>query len=105
LSNRSIGFEEIRFEVDVKERTSESFHTVGDGEDGDALSILDIGTGVDGDDIAQTNAVVGSYNTVDTGHSVVEVIIGKNDQNGVLSLLALDENGITSEKAKRFHCV
>jgi hypothetical protein len=60
---------------------------------------------MDSDDISQTNTNIGSNNTVDAGHAVIEIVIGEDDENSVFSLLSLDEDGITSEKTECLHRV
>lgn len=67
--------------------------------------VFDVGAGVDGDDIAVLDTQVVSHNTVDASASIIEIIIGQNNQNGVLALLALDEDGVTPEQLEGVHCV
>lgn len=60
---------------------------------------------MDGDDIAVLDTEVVSHNTVDASASIIKIIIGQNNQNGVLALLALDEDGVTPEQLEGVHCV
>lgn len=54
-------------------------------------------------DIAVLNTKVVAYDPVEAGTSVVKVVIGQNDQHGVLALLALHQHSITPEELKGFH--
>jgi hypothetical protein len=60
---------------------------------------------VDGDDVAETDPDVCTDDPVDSGHAVVEVLVGEGDQHRVLSFLSLDEDGVALEEAECFHCV
>lgn len=60
---------------------------------------------MDSDDIAVLNTKVVTHNTVDTGASVIEIVIGEDNQHSVLALLALNENCITTEKLESLHGV
>ncbi|MDA4132646.1 MAG: hypothetical protein OK454_05920 [Thaumarchaeota archaeon] len=44
-------------------------------------------------------------NAVQAGAAVIEIIIGKDDQNGILPLLAPDEDGVTTEQLESLHGV
>lgn len=50
------------------------------------------------DDIAVLDSEVVANDTVHPSTPIVKVIIGQNDQHCILSLLALDENRVASEK-------
>lgn len=67
--------------------------------------IFDIRAGVDSNDIAVLDTQVIPYNTVDADASVVEIVIRKHNQHGVLALLALDENRVTAEQLQGIHGV
>lgn len=58
-----------------------------------------------GNDVAVLDAEVVAHDTVDAGASIIQIIIGKNDQNRILTLLALHQNCITPEKLKSLHRV
>lgn len=60
---------------------------------------------MDGDDVAVLHTEVVAHNTVDAGTAIVEIIIGQNNQNGVLALLALDQNCVTAKELEGFHGV
>jgi hypothetical protein len=53
----------------------------------------------------QSNAQVVSHGSVDSGATIVKLVVGKNDQDGVLSLLALHEHGVTTEELQSLHGV
>lgn len=60
---------------------------------------------MNGDDIAVLDTEVVPHNTVDAGASIVQIVIGQHNQNGVLPLLALDQNSITPEQLEGIHGV
>lgn len=58
---------------------------------------------MDSDDVAVFDAQVVTDNTVDSGTAIIEVVIGQDDQDGVFSLLALDQDCVTTEELQRLH--
>jgi hypothetical protein len=58
---------------------------------------------VDSDDVAVLYTEVVSDHAVDTGTAIIKVIIGKDDQNGILSLLSLDQDCVTTEELQGLH--
>lgn len=58
-----------------------------------------------GDDVAVLNTKVVAHNTVDTGTSIIEIIISEDNENGILPLLALHQNCITPEELESLHRV
>jgi hypothetical protein len=42
-------------------------------------------------------------NSVDASAAVIELIVGENDENGILSLLASNQDGVTSEELELVH--
>lgn len=67
--------------------------------------IFDVRARVDGDDIAMLHAEVVANDAVQASAAVIQVIIGENDQDGVLPLLAADEDGVTAEQLESVHGV
>ena len=63
-----------------------------------ATYVFDVGARVNGDDIAVLDAQVVSNHSVDTSRAIIKIVIGKNNQNSVLSLLALDQDSVSSEE-------
>ena len=57
------------------------------------------------DHIAVLDTKIVTHNTVDAGTSIIEIVIGQDDQHSVLALLALDEDGVTPEQLEGVHCV
>lgn len=51
-----------------------------------------------GDDIAVLDSQVVTDHTVDTCASIVEIIVGKDDKDGIFSLLAFDQHCVSSEE-------
>ena len=60
---------------------------------------------MDSDNVAVLHTEVVAHNTVDTGASIIKVVIGQDDQHSVLALLALDQDCVTTEELKGLHGV
>ncbi len=60
---------------------------------------------MDRDDIAVLDAEVVANNAVQASATIIKIIVGKNDKNCVLSLLAPNENCVAAEKLERLHRV
>jgi hypothetical protein len=58
---------------------------------------------VDGDNVAVLDPQIVPHNAVYPGGAVIEVIISKDDQDGVLPLLALHKNCVATEELERLH--
>lgn len=67
--------------------------------------IFDIGARMDSNNIAVLDTKVVSHNTVDAGTSIIQIIIGQDNQNGVLALLTLDEYCVATEELESLHGV
>jgi hypothetical protein len=64
----------------------------------DDTYIFDVGTRVDSDNITVLDAEIVSNNSVHAGRTIVKIIVGENNQNGVLALLTLDQDCVSSEE-------
>jgi hypothetical protein len=53
---------------------------------------------VDSDDVAVLDTEVVADNAVDAGLTILEIVVGENNQDGILALLSLDQNGIATEE-------
>jgi len=60
---------------------------------------------VNGDDVAVLDTEVVADDTVDTGLTIFEIVIGENNQDSVLALLSLDQDGVATEELERLHGV
>lgn len=58
LADGSVGLEEVGLEVNLEEVSGDTLDSVVDGEDVDALSVLDICAGVKRNDISKTDTQV-----------------------------------------------
>ena len=67
--------------------------------------IFDIGARVNSDHVAVLDTKIVTHNTVDAGAAIIEIVVGQNDQDSVLALLALYEDCITAEELKSLHSV
>jgi len=65
--------------------------------------IFDVWAGVDSDNVTVFHTEVVANDPVDACASIVEIVVGQNDQDRVLSLLALDEDSVTTEELKSLH--
>ena len=60
---------------------------------------------MDGDNVTVLHPQVVSNDAVDASRAIIEIIVGEYDENGVLSLLALDQHGVATEQLERLHSV
>ena len=60
--------------------------------------IFDVWTRVDSHNITMLDTEVVSDHTVHTSASIIQLIIGKDNKNGVLALLALHQNSVATEE-------
>jgi hypothetical protein len=60
---------------------------------------------MDGDNIAMLHTQIVANNSVQASATVVQIIVGKNDQNSVLPLLASDKDRVTTEQLESVHGV
>jgi hypothetical protein len=60
-----------------------------------ATHVFDVGAGVNGDDVAVLDAEVVADNAVDAGLTILEIVVGENNQDSVLALLSLDQDSDT----------
>lgn len=58
---------------------------------------------MDGDHVTMLDSEVVANNSVDASAAIIELIIGKNDENSILSLLASNQDGVTSEELELVH--
>lgn len=70
-----------------------------------ATHVFDVRAGVDGDDVAVLDAEVVADNAVDAGLTILEIVIGENNQDSVLALLSLDQDGVATEELEGLHGV
>lgn len=66
-------------------------------------NIFDIGAWVNCDHISVLDSEVVSDNTVDASATVIKLLISEDDKHGILSLLATNEHGVTTEELQRVH--
>lgn len=52
--------------------------------------IFDIGTRMDSNHVTVLHSEVVSNNSVDSGTAIIEIVVGEDNQNGILPLLATD---------------
>lgn len=70
-----------------------------------ATHVFNVGARVDGDNVTVLDSEVVANDTVDACAAIVEVVVGKNDQDRVLALLALDKDSVTTEELESLHGV
>ena len=78
--------------------------TLGSDRGNEAPYVFDIGAGEDGNHVSMLDAKVVTDNAVDAGAALVKLLVGQDDEDGVLSLLATDKNGVATEKLESVHC-
>jgi ribosome maturation factor RimP len=58
---------------------------------------------VDGDHITVLDTKVVTDYSIDAGTAVINIVLSKNNEDGVLALLASDKNCVTTEQLERVH--
>ena len=64
---------------------------------GDAY-VFDIWAWVYCNDITMLHSEIVANNAVDASTSVIEIVVGENNENGIFPLLAFDKDSITSKE-------
>jgi hypothetical protein len=67
--------------------------------------VFDVWARVDGDHVTVLHAEVVADDSVYPRGAVVEVVVCQHDENRVLALLALDQDGVAAEELERLHGV
>jgi hypothetical protein len=67
--------------------------------------VFDVRARVDGDNITVLDTQVVANDTVYPRGAVIKIVVCKHDEDGVLPLLALDENCVTTEELESLHGV
>jgi len=67
--------------------------------------IFDIGARVDSDNITVLDPEIVTDDAVETSAAVIEIIVGEDDQDGVLPLLSTDEDCVAAEELEGLHGV
>ena len=88
LSDRAIGFQEVRLEVNVKEIPSETFNGVINWEDVNASAVLDVSASMNRDDVTKPNAEIASNDLVDANLCGLHVIVREHNQDRVTAFLS-----------------
>jgi len=70
-----------------------------------ATHIFDVWARMDCDDVSMLDTEVVANHSVDASTSIIEIVIGENDQDCVLALLSLDQYCVAPEQLQRLHCV
>lgn len=65
--------------------------------------IFDVGARGDGDHVTVLDSEIVADNTVDSGASLIQLLVGKDDQDSLLSLLASYKDGVTAEELEGVH--
>jgi hypothetical protein len=58
---------------------------------------------VDGDHVTVLDSQVVTNNSVDASATVIELLVSEDDENGVLSLLASNQDGVAAEELELVH--
>lgn len=67
--------------------------------------VFDVRARVNSDNVAVLDTEVVADNTVDASLTILEIVVGENNQDGILALLSLDQNGVATEELKSLHGV
>ena len=70
-----------------------------------ATHVFDVWARVNCDDVSVLDTEVVANHSVDASTSIIEIVVGKNNQDCVLALLSLDQYCVTSEQLQCLHSV
>ncbi|KAH3663657.1 hypothetical protein OGAPHI_005058 [Ogataea philodendri] len=105
LTNGSVGVNKIWFQKHIKERSGDSLDGIGNWQNRDSGGKLDLRTRMDGDNVSKSDSQIVSCHSVDFTNTIFDVVIGQDDQNGVLSLLTFDQRSVSTEQLQQLHGV
>jgi hypothetical protein len=120
LTNRTVGLSEVGSEEDIEQGAGNTLNGVGDGKDGNSLGlrtvrsweerprsrnthVFDIRARVDGDHVTVLDAQIVADDSVDSSATVVQLLIGEDDEHCILALLASDQDCVAAKKLERVH--
>jgi len=103
LAHGPVRLQEVGLQVDVEQVAGDALDGVLEGQHVDARAVLDVRALVDGNDVAQANAQVLADDLVDTDLVLLGGLVGQHDADGVLALLALEQDGVAAEQLQLLH--
>ncbi len=126
LPDGSVGLTEVWGKVDIEERAGDTLDGIGDGENRNALGLEEEEKVIRSPSRlgwehfrALTYLISGQgwmvtispcltlrlcrTTAVESGAALIKILIGEDNQDGVLPLLSPDEDGISAEEAKSIH--
>jgi hypothetical protein len=68
-----------------------------------AAYVFDVGAWMNSDDVSVFDAKIVTNNTVYPSASIIELIVSQDDEDGILSLLSLDQDSVSSKQLQSFH--
>lgn len=60
---------------------------------------------MDGDNVTVLDTEVVADNAVDASLTILEIVVGENNQDSILALLSLDQNSVATEELESLHSV
>ncbi|KAH3658912.1 hypothetical protein OGATHE_006638 [Ogataea polymorpha] len=105
FTNRSVSINKVWLQEDIEQRSGDTFNGVCNRQHRDSGGKLDFGTWVNCHNVPKTNSQVVPCHSVDSTNTILDIIIGQNDQDSVLSLLSFDQGSITTEQLQKLHRV
>ena len=103
LVDGPVRLQEVRLQEDFKPVSGQAFDGVIDRKDVDPLAVLDVRTFRDRDDVAETNSEVVSDDAVHPDLLAGDGVVAEDDADGLLPLLALQQDRVASEQAEFVH--
>lgn len=103
LLDGAVSFQEVGLEVDIKEVAAHTFNRVIQGENVDALSVGNISTAGDSDNVGETDTQVLTDDLVHANGRVIARLIRQDNTHSVAPLLSLDEDRVSTKKLELLH--
>lgn len=103
LVNGPIGLEEVRLEECLEQVAGQTLDGVVEGQHVDALAVLDVGTGLDGDDVGQVDAQVVADDAIHADTLIGHGLVGQDDADRLLLAFALQQHRVSAEQLQLVH--
>mmetsp|Transcript_26025 Transcript_26025/g.29787 ORF Transcript_26025/g.29787 Transcript_26025/m.29787 type:complete len:462 (-) Transcript_26025:596-1981(-) len=103
LTDRSVGILEIGDQVGAGQISSQAFDGVIDGQNVNSVTVGDISTRVNTDNISKSDTEIFSDHFVHSDLLVFEIFVGQGDTDSVVSFFTLQNDGISSEDFQFVH--
>jgi len=104
LANGTIGFEEIRFEVNIENISTKTLDRVVEWKNMDTFAIFDVKTLVYDSNVAKFDSQIIASDLVHLDFALFNIIRAETDKDRIASFLSTDYDRVSPEQLEGFHC-